>query len=58
MARTSSGRLVKTSLQLSPEQHTWLVARAAQLHASVATVVRQLVAAAMAVESADTQDPG
>lgn len=55
----SSRRRVYAAAQIDRSQLDWLSRRAEQLQTSVATVVRQLVAAAMAaVESADTQGPG
>lgn len=43
MATTTSGRLVKTSSQYTPEQHAWLITRARRLGETVAVVLRNLV---------------
>lgn len=43
MATTSSGRLVKTSLQFTPEQHDWLTEESKATGESISVLVRQAV---------------
>lgn len=47
MATTSSGRLVKTSTQFTPEQHCWLTERARVSGETIAVILRQIVRAEM-----------
>jgi hypothetical protein len=54
-AITPSGRLVRISVQITPEQHDWLRARADRVGESLPTVLRQLLRDAMDAERAKSE---
>lgn len=56
MATTTSGRLVKTSAQFTPEQHRWLLSQSRTAGETIAVLLRQLVRAEMEREATPTHE--